>query len=197
MSSAYLCLTFNINTMETATLTKTKWTLDPTHSEVGFKVKHMMITNVSGSFETFNASVETTELDFATAKIEFTADVNSITTANKDRDAHLKSPDFFDAANFPQLKFVSSKLEKKDDQNYTLYGDLTIRDVTKSVKFNVEFGGIGKDPWGNEKAGFTITGKINRTDFRLNWNAALETGGVLVGEEVRLQAEVQLIKQSS
>ena len=183
--------------METATVTKTKWNLDPAHSEIGFKVKHMMITNVSGSFEKFDAQVETDDNDFTTAKIQFTADINSITTGNKDRDNHLKSPDFFDAANYPQLKFVSSKLEKKDDENYLLHGNLTIRDVTKPVKLNVEFGGIGKDPWGNQKAGFTITGKINRTDFKLNWNAALETGGVLVGEEVRLQAEIQLVKQAS
>jgi polyisoprenoid-binding protein YceI len=183
--------------METATETKTKWNLDPTHSQIGFKVKHMMITNVSGSFEKFDAKVETDDKDFATAKIEFTADINSITTANKDRDTHLKSPDFFDGVTYPKLKFVSTKLEKKDEENFILHGDLTIRDVTKPVKFDVEFGGIGKDPWGNEKVGFTITGKINRTDFKLNWNAALETGGVLVGEEVRLQAEVQLVKQSS
>lgn len=182
--------------METATLAKTKWNLDTTHSEVGFKVKHMMITNVSGSFETFNATIETTGLDFITATIEFTADIDSITTANKDRDTHLKSPDFFDAAKFPQLKLVSTRLEKKDDENYTLHGDLTIRDVTKPVKFNVEFGGIGKDPWGNEKAGFTVTGKINRTEFQLNWNAALETGGVLVSEDVRLQADLQFVKQA-
>jgi polyisoprenoid-binding protein YceI len=182
--------------METATITKTKWTLDPTHSEVGFKVKHMMITNVSGSFEKFDAKVETTGVDFTTAKIEFTADVNSITTANADRDNHLKSADFFDAANYPDLKFVSTKLEKKDDENYVLHGDLTIRDVTKPAKFDVEFGGIGKDPWGNEKAGFTVSGKINRTNFKLNWNAALETGGVLVSEEVRFQAEIQLVKQA-
>ena len=183
--------------METATVTKTKWNLDPTHSEIGFKVKHMMITNVSGSFEKFDAQVETEDSDFATAKIQFTADIASITTGNKDRDNHLKSPDFFDAENYSQLKFVSTKLEKKDDENYILHGNLTIRDVTKPVKFNAEFGGIGKDPWGNEKAGFTITGKINRTDFKLNWNAALETGGVLVSEEVRLQAEVQLVRQAS
>lgn len=182
--------------METATITKTKWNLDPTHSEIGFKVKHMMITNVSGSFGKFDAQVETNDLDFTTAKIEFTADIDSITTSNTDRDNHLKSPDFFDAANYPQLKFVSTKFEKKDDENYVLQGDLTIRDVTKPVKFNVEFGGIGKDPWGNEKAGFTITGKINRTDYKLNWNAALETGGVLVSEEVKLQAEIQLVKQA-
>ena len=183
--------------METATVTKTKWNLDPAHSETGFKVKHMMITNVSGSFEKFDAQVETDDSDFTTAKIQFTADINSITTGNKDRDNHLKSPDFFDAADYPQLKFISSKLEKIEEEDYVLHGDLTIRDVTKPVKLNVEFGGIGKDPWGNQKAGFTITGKINRTDFKLNWNAALETGGVLVGEEVKLQAEIQLVKQAS
>lgn len=181
--------------METATITKTKWILDPAHSEIGFKVKHMMITNVSGTFAKFDVKVDTNGDDFTTAKIEFTADVNSLTTANTDRDNHLKSADFFDAANYPQLTFVSTKLEKKDDENYVLYGDLAIRGITKPVKLNVELGGIGKDPWGKEKAGFTITGKINRTDFKLNWNAALETGGVLVGEEVKLQAELQLIKQ--
>jgi polyisoprenoid-binding protein YceI len=185
------------NTMETATVTKTTWNLDPVHSEIGFKVKHMMITNVSGSFEKFDAQVETDDSDFTTAKIQFTADINSITTGNKDRDNHLKSPDFFDAANYAELKFISSKLEKQDEENYILHGNLTIRDVTKPVKLNVEFGGIGKDPWGNQKAGFTITGKIKRTDFKLNWNAALETGGVLVGEEVKLQAEIQLVKQAS
>jgi polyisoprenoid-binding protein YceI len=185
------------NTMETATATTTKWNVDPVHSEIGFKVKHMMITNVSGSFEKFDAEVETDDSDFTTAKIQFTADINSITTGNKDRDNHLKSADFFDAANYAELKFISSKLEKEDDENYVLHGNLTIRDVTKPIKLDVEFGGIGKDPWGNQKAGFTITGKIKRTDFKLNWNAALETGGVLVGEEVKLQAEIQLVKQAS
>lgn len=181
--------------METATITKTKWNLDAAHSEVGFKVKHMMITNVSGSFGKYSATVTTEGSDFSTAKIDFTADVESISTANTDRDNHLKSADFFDTAKFPQLKFTSSKVEKKDDENYVLHGNLTIKDVTQPVKFNVEFGGIGKDPWGNEKAGFTLTGKINRTDFGLKWNAALETGGVLVSEDVRLHAEIQLIKE--
>jgi polyisoprenoid-binding protein YceI len=180
--------------MSTATATKTKWNVDPAHSEIGFKVKHMMITNVSGSFQKFDVHAETNDEDFATAKIEFTADINSITTANTDRDNHLKSPDFFDAANYPQLKFTSTKMEKKDDENYVLSGNLTIRDVTKPVKLAVEFGGIGKDPWGNQKAGFTISGKINRTDFKLNWNAALETGGVLVSDDVKLYADVQLVK---
>lgn len=182
--------------METATMTTTKWKLDPTHSDIGFKVKHMMITNVSGSFKKFDATAETTGLDFSTARIKFTADVDSITTANDDRDTHLKSADFFDSDNHPKLTFVSSKVEKVDDENYVVHGDLTIRDVTKPIKINVEFGGIGKDPWGNEKAGFTISGKINRTDYKLNWNAALEAGGVLVGEEVKLQGDIQFVKQA-
>ena len=181
--------------MTTATIVKTKWNLDPTHSEIGFKVKHMMITNVSGSFGKFDVKTETEENDFSTAIIDFTADLNSLTTGNADRDNHLKSGDFFDAANYPELKFVSAKLEKKDDENYVLHGNLTIREITKPVKLDVVLGGIGKDPWGNEKAGFSVTGKINRTDFNLNWNAALETGGVLVGEDVKIHAEVQLIKQ--
>lgn len=182
--------------MTEKTAVKTKWNLDPSHSEIGFKVKHMMITNVSGSFEKFETKVETEEDDFATADIEFTADVSSITTNNTDRDNHLRSDDFFAAEKFPELKFKSTKIEKKGDEEYVLHGDLTIRDVTKPVKFDVEFGGIGKDPWGNQKAGFTVTGKIRRTDFNLNWNAALETGGVLVSEEVKILAEVQFVKQA-
>jgi polyisoprenoid-binding protein YceI len=180
--------------METATETTTKWTLDPGHSEIGFKVKHMMITNVSGSFEKFDAKVETSGTDFSTAKIELTADIDSITTKNTDRDTHLKSADFFDAANHPQLKFVSTRIDALGDDSFTVHGDLTIRGVTQPIKLKAELGGIGKDPWGNEKAGFTITGKIVRTDYKLNWNAALEAGGVLVGDEVKINAEIQLIK---
>lgn len=180
--------------METATKTKTKWNLDPAHSELGFKVKHMMITNVSGSFGKFDVAAETTDKDFTTATISFSADVSSISTSNADRDNHLKSADFFDAEKYPQIKFVSTKVEKRDDENLVLHGNLTIKDVTKPVKLDVEFGGIGKDPWGNEKAGFTLSGKINRTEFGLNWNAALETGGVLVSEEVRIIGEIQLVK---
>jgi polyisoprenoid-binding protein YceI len=181
--------------METQTSTKTKWNPDASHSEIGFKVKHMMISNVSGSFEKFDVNVETEENDFSTAKVDFAADVNSLSTGSPDRDTHLKSGDFFDVAKFPDLRFVSDEMEKKDEGHFILHGDLTIRDVTRPVKLDVQFGGIARDPWGNEKAGLTVTGKINRTDFNLNWNAALETGGVLVSEEVRLFAEVQLIKE--
>lgn len=180
--------------METATIKKTKWNLDPTHSEIGFKVKHMMITNVSGSFGAFNVTAQTEGDDFSTADITFTADINTISTSNADRDTHLKSGDFFDAEKHPELKFVSTRMERKNDEDYVLHGDLTIKGITKPVQLDVEFGGIGKDPWGNEKAGFSLTGKIKRTDWNLNWNAALETGGVLVSEEVKLTAEVQLVK---
>lgn len=178
--------------METAT--KTTWNLDAAHSEIGFKVKHMMITNVSGTFAKFDVKTETDGIDFTTAKIEFSADVNTISTGNADRDNHLKSPDFFDAATYPQIKFESTSFEKKDEENYVLKGNLTVRNVTKPASFNVEFGGIGKDPWGNQKAGFTLSGKINRAEFGLTWNAALETGGVLVSEDVRLTAELQFVK---
>ena len=180
--------------METATKTTTKWSLDPAHSEVTFKVKHMMISNVSGSFKTFSTDVETEGQDFTKSKISFTADINSINTGYTDRDNHLKSADFFNGETNPQVKFVSRKLEQQDENEYVLTGDLTIAGVTKPVKFDVEFGGIGKDPWGNQKAGFTVGGKIKRTDFGLNWNAALETGGVLVGEEVKVLEEIQLVR---
>jgi polyisoprenoid-binding protein YceI len=175
-------------------MSKTNWVLEPTHSEIGFKVKHMMITNVSGSFGAFSASAKTEGDDFSTAEIEFTADVASVNTGNDQRDGHLKSGDFFDAENHPQIKFVSNKVEKNGDADYIVHGDLTIRGVSKPVAFNAELGGIGKDPWGNEKAGFSINGKINRNDFGLSWNAALEAGGVLVSEEVKFHSELQLVR---
>lgn len=172
------------------------WALDPTHSEVQFKIKHLMITNVTGSFEIFNISAKTEGEDFTKAKINFTADVNSISTGNEQRDGHLKGGDFFDAEKFPQIKFEATKAESIDnDGSFDLYGDLTIRDVTKNVKLAVEFGGVVKDPYGNTKAGFTINGKINRKDFGLNWNAVTEAGGVVVSDEVRIIAEIQLIEQ--
>lgn len=174
----------------------TTWNLDAAHSEITFKVKHMMITNVSGSFQKFDVKTTTEGDDFSTAKIAFSADVDSISTGNADRDNHLKSPDFFDAGNFSKLTFDSTKVEKKGEDTFVLHGNLTIKDVTKPVQLNVEIGGIGKDPWGNQKAGFTLTGKIKRAEWNLNWNAALETGGVLVSDEVRLHADIQLIKQA-
>ena len=172
------------------------WVTDPTHSEIKFKIKHLMITNVTGNFDIFNVSAQTEDEDFTKAKISFTADVNSISTGNEQRDSHLKSEDFFDAANHPQVKFTATKYEAVDnDGSFTLYGDLSIRETTKNVKLDVEFGGIVKDPYGNTKAGFTINGKINRKDFGLTWNAVTEAGGIVVSDEVRIACEIQLIEQ--
>ena len=173
----------------------TKWVIDPAHSEIQFKVKHLMITTVTGYFKKFDLLVETASDDFTTAsKIEFTADIDSIDTNNSQRDTHLKSADFFDAATNPQLKFVGKKYEKAGDA-YKLSGDLTIRSTTKPITVNVEFGGIVVDPYGQTKAGFTVTGKISRKEFGLTWSAVTEAGQVVVGDEIKVNAEVQLIKQ--
>jgi polyisoprenoid-binding protein YceI len=183
--------------METATLTKVKWGIDPVHSEIAFKVKHLMITNVKGVFKEFEASIYTTGEDFMTAEIDFWMNPGSIDTGDTKRDEHLKSADFFDVENHKEITFTGNSYEQVDnDGSYELWGDLTIKGITKKIKLEVEFGGVMKDPWGNEKAGFTINGKINRKDWGLNWNAALETGGVLVSEEVRISCEVQLVKQA-
>jgi polyisoprenoid-binding protein YceI len=179
------------------TLVKTKWGIDAAHSEIAFKVKHLMITNVKGTFKEFDASIFTTGEDFMTSEIDFWLNPASIETGAADRDAHLKSADFFDVENHKQITFIGNTYEKVDnDGSYTLYGDLTIKGITKQIKLDIEFGGVMKDPWGNEKAGFTIDGKINRKDWGLNWNATLEAGGLLVGDEVRISCEVELIKQS-
>lgn len=176
---------------------QTKWVLDPAHSEIDFKVRHMMITNVKGEFRAFNAVILTEGDDFSKGSVELNIESGSVFTNNTDRDKHLKSADFFDAENHRELKFTSSSLTKLDDDNYKLNGILDIRGIKKQVSFDVEFGGINKDPWGNLKAGFSLSGKINRKDWGLNWNAALETGGVLVSDEVRINAEVQFVKQAA
>ena len=175
-------------------MSTTRWAIDPTHSSVGFKVKHMMFTNVKGNFEKYEATIISDEDDFTNASIEFSADINSINTNNGDRDTHLKSGDFFDAENHPKLTFKASSFTKSGD-DYEIAGDLSMRGVTKFVKFPAEFSGLMTDPWGNTKAGLNISGKINRKDWGLNWNSALETGGVLVSEEVKLEIELQLAKQ--
>lgn len=173
----------------------TNWILDPSHSKVEFKVKHMMISNVSGQFKKFDAQVETEGEDFMTAKVSFTADIDSIDTGNEQRDGHLKSVDFFDAANFPQLKFVATKYENVDnDGDYEVYGDLTIRGVTQPVKLDVEFGGVIKDPWGATRAGFTVTGKINRKTFGLTWSGVTEAGSLVVSDDVRLHVDLEFVK---
>lgn len=174
-----------------------KWGLDNAHSEIGFKVKHLMISSVKGSFSAFTADVATQGDDFATATIKLSIDTNGINTGNADRDAHLKSPDFFNAANFPSIDFISESLTRTGDDEYQLTGELTIKGVSKKVVLNAEFGGTMTDPWGNVKAGFSVTGSISRSDFGLTWNAALETGGVLVGDEVKISAEVQFARLAS
>ncbi len=180
------------------TLQKTTWTLDPIHSFVNFKVKHMMMTTVTGSFEKFNVEASTEAEDFLSADILFTAETASITTGNEQRDIHLRSDDFFNSEKYPEIKFTPTRTEPVDgDGSFSLYGDLTIRDITKNIKLDVEFGGLMKDPWGNTRAGFTINGKINRKDWNLTWNVALETGGLLVSEDVRFNCEIQLIKKDA
>jgi polyisoprenoid-binding protein YceI len=173
----------------------TKWALDPTHSELQFKVKHLMITTVTGSLKSFTAELSSGGDDFTNAAISFSSDISSIDTSNSDRDNHLKSADFFDAEQFPTMNFKSTSVEK-DGDDYLVKGELTIKDTTKPVQLKAEFGGIATDPWGNTKAGFTLSGKINRTDFGLTWNAALETGGVMVSEEVKIVGELQFVKQA-
>jgi polyisoprenoid-binding protein YceI len=155
----------------------------------------MMITNVSGSFGQFNATALTNGDDFSTAKFDFNAAIDSISTGVADRDGHLKSDDFFNAEQFPNLTFKSTGVTKKDDENYVISGDLTIRDVAKHVDLNAEFGGIVVDPYGQTKAGFSITGKINRSDFNLKWNAITEAGGIVVSDEIKLNSELQFVKQ--
>lgn len=174
---------------------RSKWVIDPTHSEIGFKVKHMMFTNVSGKFTQFEASIENEGDAFETSDISFIADVNSVDTANADRDNHLRGADFFDVDSFAKLSFKSTSVQKVNEGEYKISGDLTIKDVTKNITLDAEYSGLMKDPWGNTKIGLSLNGKINRKDFGLTWNAALETGGVLVGEDIKLAAEVQFVKQ--
>ena len=173
----------------------TQWSLDPTHSELQFKVKHLMITTVTGSLKSFEATLTSAGDDFTDADISFKGDINSLDTGNTDRDTHLKSADFFDAEKFATIEFKWNAVEK-DGDDYIVNGDLTIKGETKPAKLTAEFGGIATDPWGNTKAGFTLSGKINRSDFGLTWNAALETGGVMVSEEVKILGELQFVKQA-
>jgi polyisoprenoid-binding protein YceI len=172
------------------------WSIDPTHSEIRFKVKHLMISNVTGQFNKFRGSVETNGDDFKTAKIHFTADINSITTNNEQRDAHLRSGDFFDAENHPQLIFESDKVEKTGGELYKVYGTLTMRGISKNVILNADFGGITQDPWGNTRAGFSLSAKINRKDFGVSFGMLTETGSIALGEEVTISADVQFVKQA-
>lgn len=180
--------------METATATTTTWAIDPSHSEIQFKVKHLMISTVTGSFKDFGAEAELEGDDLSNAQVSFWANTASIFTNDEKRDAHLRSGDFFDSEKFPKLSFKSTRIEG-GGSNWKVTGDLTIKDVTKPVTLNVEWSGTMKDPYGNTKAGLNLSGKLDRKEFGLTWNAALEAGGVLVSDEVRILAEVQLAKQ--
>lgn len=172
-----------------------KWKNDPAHSEIQFKAKHLMITTVTGYFRKFAVDVVTDTEDFNTTReIRFTADIESIDTNNEQRDTHLKSADFFKADEFKQIIFVGKSYEGKSDEA-KLHGDLTIRGITKPITLNVEFGGIIVDGYGQTKAGFNVSGKVSRKEYGLLWNAVTETGGVVVGDEIKILAEIQLIKQ--
>lgn len=177
-------------------MSTTKWALDPTHSELQFKVKHLMISTVTGQFNQFTAAIETEENDFTRAKVDFTADVDSISTNNAQRDAHLKNTDFFDAPNHPQIIFKGEKLNKVSEDEFKLLGTLTMRGISKPVKLDVEFGGVTIDPWGNTRAGFTVSGKVNRQDFGVSFGVVTETGSILLGDEVKITANVQFVKQT-
>lgn len=174
----------------------TTWKIDPAHSEIQFKVKHLMITTVTGYFKKFDLLVESDNDDFTSSKkIEFTADIDSIDTNNQQRDTHLKSADFFSADEHKQLVFKGNKFSGSDDE-YQLEGDLTIRGTTKPISLKVEFGGIVVDPYGQTKAGFTVDGKIRRKEYGLMWDAATEAGQIVVSDEIRIHCEIQLIKQA-
>jgi len=186
--------------MTTATLTTTKWGLDQAHSEIKFKVKHMMISTITGEFKNYDVTIETDgdkEDDFTNAKINYTADVSSIETGNAQRDGHLRTNDFFNPEQFPKMTFASTDIVQTEVGKYQLTGDLSIRDVKKPITLDVEFEGKVVDPWGNTKYGFSVNGKINRKDFGLNWNVVTEAGGILVGEEIKIHASVQIAKLPS
>ena len=174
-------------------LVRSIWKMDTAHSKLGFSVKHMVIAEVEGRFKDFNINVEAGE-DFTDNEIEVVIKAGSLDTGNNDRDNHLKSPDFFDVVNYQDIKFKSTSLEKTNDEEFKLNGDLTIKGITKPIELEVTYGGKIKDPWGNERVGFQITGKLNRFDYDLKWNSLMETGGAVVGRIVKLNCNVELIK---
>ncbi|TWJ00750.1 polyisoprenoid-binding protein YceI [Mucilaginibacter frigoritolerans] len=175
--------------------TTSKWVIDPMHSEVQFKVKHLVISTVSGFFKSFEGTLETENDDFENANIYFALNIDSIDTNQSQRDEHLKSAEFFDAAQFPQITFKSTSFKKTDDDEFKLTGDLTVKGVTKTVTLDAEFGGSTDDFYGNTKAGFEVTGKINRKDFGLTWEGITEAGSVVVGEDIKLLINIQFAKQ--
>jgi len=173
----------------------TKWNFDNSHTKIGFSVAHMMITDVPGQFNKFSGTVLSDKADFTDAKINFTVDVNTINTDNADRDKHLRSADFFDAAKYPEIKFEGTSFKKVGKGKYKLSGKFTMVGVTKNVTFDAKFSGIINDPWGGTRAGFKIYGKINRYDWGLKYNSPMDKGGVVIGKEVEINCNVELIKE--
>lgn len=182
--------------VSTLSFSQTTWTVDKSHSKVGFSVSHLVITDVEGFFKDYDAQITTDGDDFSKAKIDFTIKTASIFTDNNDRDNHLRADDFFNAEKYPAMTFKGKSMKKVGDKKYKLVGDLTIRDVTKQVELEVKYNGTVKDPWGNTKAGFKVKGEINRFDYNLKWNKAIETGSLVVGKDVELVIDLQLVKKS-
>ncbi|MFD2554925.1 YceI family protein [Sphingobacterium tabacisoli] len=170
------------------------WNLDTAHSEIEFKVRHMMISSVKGQFKNFEVSINSESDDISKGVVTVKIDTSSIDTKNEQRDQHLKGGDFFDAAQYPEITFVSTSVVGDVQDEFKIHGDLTVKGITKPIVIKAEFGGMAKDPWGNDKVGYTVKGAINRSEFGLTWNAALETGGVMVSEEVKFEGELQFVK---
>jgi polyisoprenoid-binding protein YceI len=177
------------------TTNKTKWLIDPAHTQIQFKVKHLVISTVTGSFDKFEGGMDSSREDFTDAEVWFSTDTSSVNTNAPDRDTHLKSGDFFDAANHPKLTFKSTGIQKKNGDKYKLAGNLTIRGNSHPIELDVEYGGLMKDPWGNTKVGFELTGSLNRKEYGLNWSAITEAGGLVVADEVKLLINVELSRQ--
>ncbi|MFA8439911.1 YceI family protein [Pueribacillus sp. YX66] len=177
-------------------MAKVKWNVDTAHSSIDFSIRHMMISKVKGTFHEFDATVEADPNDLTTANIQVSIDLASIDTRNEDRDNHLKSADFFEIEKYPKMTFQSTNIVKKSEDEYDFTGDLTLHGVTKSVTLSAKFEGVVKDPWGNEVAGLSAKGKIKRSDFGLTWNNTLETGGILIGDDVNIAIEIEAHKEA-
>jgi len=183
--------------MTTTNMTNTTWTLDPAHVEIGFAVRNLMISTVRGRFGGATGTITVDEGNPANSKVDVSIDVASIDTRQEMRDNHLRSPDFFDVANHPSMHFVSKRIEGDVTKKFRVIGDLTIRDITREITLDVTNEGRTRDPWGNERVGVSATAKLNRADFNLTWNQALETGGVMLGDEVKLSIDAELIRQTA
>jgi len=185
------------DTTEDKPMTTNNWNIDAAHSGINFSIRHMVVAKVRGRFDKFTGAVNIDDSDMTRSHVEATIDASSIDTGTPQRDTHLRSPDFFDVAKFPEIRFRSTRIEKLADDRYRVIGDLTIRDVTREVSLDVEYGGRAKDPWGNERVGFMAKGALDRRDFGLEWNQLLEAGGVLVGDRVDIELEVQGVRTAA